>query len=265
MADLSLVLLGREHVGPAEQLEVGVRAVAPDLVEQILEANHEVRCLMAYRSHRHGPAESRTLHLETIRRRAGSAVWRPPLGGPCSIIGHARVVVAGGLETKLYFPALRLERVLQGLTGGILMRKRSSAAYLALVMGLSVALAGCGYIGQVRAMKAFKDGNKAYGASDWRAAAEKYEEASTARPEQRGHLLLPGQLLRQHVPPGPQGRAGQRRAAEQGHRELQAGEREADGRHRSEALAGPRVPGRRLRPRQARRPDPGRTGGEAHD
>ena len=62
------------------------------------------------------------------------------------------------------------------------MRKRSSAAYLALVMGLSVALAGCGYIGQVRAMKAFKDGNKAYGASDWRAAAEKYEEAARLDP-----------------------------------------------------------------------------------
>ena len=62
------------------------------------------------------------------------------------------------------------------------MRKRSSAAYLTLVMGLSVALAGCGYIGQVRAMKAFKDGNKAYAASDWRAAAEKYEEASKLDP-----------------------------------------------------------------------------------
>ena len=40
MADLSLVLQGREHVGPPEQLEVGVRAVAADLVEQVLEANH---------------------------------------------------------------------------------------------------------------------------------------------------------------------------------------------------------------------------------
>ena len=71
------------------------------------------------------------------------------------------------------------------------MRKRSSAAYLALVMGLSVALAGCGYIGQVRAMKAFKDGNKAYGASDWRAAAEKYEEAAAAVPDlpRRLHLI----------------------------------------------------------------------------
>lgn len=88
------------------------------------------------------------------------------------------LVVAGGLETKLYFPASRLERVLQGLTGGILMRKRSSAAYLALVVGLSVTLAGCGYVSQVRAMKAFKDGNKAYAASDWRAAVEKYQEAA---------------------------------------------------------------------------------------
>jgi len=58
------------------------------------------------------------------------------------------------------------------------MRKRSSAAYLALVVWLSVTLAGCGYVSQVRAMKAFKDGNKAYAASDWRAAVEKYQEAA---------------------------------------------------------------------------------------
>ena len=58
------------------------------------------------------------------------------------------------------------------------MDKRSSAAYLALFIGLSVTLAGCGYMNQVRAMKAFKDGNKAYAASDWRAAAANYEEAA---------------------------------------------------------------------------------------
>jgi tetratricopeptide (TPR) repeat protein len=55
---------------------------------------------------------------------------------------------------------------------------RSSAAYLALFLGLSVTLAGCGYFNQIRAMKAFKDGNKAYAASDWRVAINKYEEAS---------------------------------------------------------------------------------------
>jgi len=58
------------------------------------------------------------------------------------------------------------------------MRMRSSAAYLALFVGLSVTLAGCGYFNQIRAMKAFKDGNKAYAASDWRVAINKYEEAS---------------------------------------------------------------------------------------
>jgi tetratricopeptide (TPR) repeat protein len=58
------------------------------------------------------------------------------------------------------------------------MKMRSSAAYLALFIVLSVALAGCGYMNQVRAMKAFKDGNKAYGASDWRNAINKYEEAA---------------------------------------------------------------------------------------
>ncbi len=58
------------------------------------------------------------------------------------------------------------------------MNKRSSAAYLALLIGLSVTLTGCGYFNQVRAMKAFKDGNKAYAASDWRVAVENYEEAA---------------------------------------------------------------------------------------
>jgi len=58
------------------------------------------------------------------------------------------------------------------------MRMRFSAAYVALFVVLSVTLAGCGYLNQVRAMKAFKDGNKAYAASDWRAAANKYEEAA---------------------------------------------------------------------------------------
>jgi len=58
------------------------------------------------------------------------------------------------------------------------MNMRSSAAYLALFIGLGVTLAGCGYMNQVRAMKAFKDGNKAYAASDWRVAVNKYEEAA---------------------------------------------------------------------------------------
>ncbi len=54
--------------------------------------------------------------------------------------------------------------------------KIGSSAALALVLGLGVALAGCGKMNEVRAMKAFKDGNKLYAGSDWRQAAAKYEE-----------------------------------------------------------------------------------------
>lgn len=62
------------------------------------------------------------------------------------------------------------------------MRIRSLAARLTLVGVLGLALVGCGKVGEVRAMKAFKDGNKLYGAQDWRAAAAKYEEAIVADP-----------------------------------------------------------------------------------
>jgi tetratricopeptide (TPR) repeat protein len=62
------------------------------------------------------------------------------------------------------------------------MRIRSSATCLALVAALGLAVAGCGKIGEVRAMKAFKDGNKLYQGSDWRGAAEKYEEALQLNP-----------------------------------------------------------------------------------
>jgi tetratricopeptide (TPR) repeat protein len=62
------------------------------------------------------------------------------------------------------------------------MKIRSSAAP-ALVLGLGVALAGCGKMNEVRAMKAFKDGNKLYQANDYREAAAKYEEAIHLDPE----------------------------------------------------------------------------------
>jgi len=62
------------------------------------------------------------------------------------------------------------------------MRIRSAGAYLALVAGMSMALAGCGQLNQVRAMKAFKDGNKLYASNDFRGATVKYEEAVQADP-----------------------------------------------------------------------------------
>jgi len=57
------------------------------------------------------------------------------------------------------------------------MRIRSSVAHLALIAGLGIALAGCGKINEVRAMKSFKDGNKAYATSNWNGAVALYEEA----------------------------------------------------------------------------------------
>jgi tetratricopeptide (TPR) repeat protein len=47
---------------------------------------------------------------------------------------------------------------------------------------MGVALAGCSQIGQIKAMKAFKDGNKLYASNDFRGAAAKYEEAVEADP-----------------------------------------------------------------------------------
>jgi tetratricopeptide (TPR) repeat protein len=62
------------------------------------------------------------------------------------------------------------------------MRIRSAGAYLALIAGMGVAAAGCAQIGQIRAMKAFKDGNKLYASNDFRGAVTKYEEALAADP-----------------------------------------------------------------------------------
>jgi tetratricopeptide (TPR) repeat protein len=62
------------------------------------------------------------------------------------------------------------------------MKIRSTATILALFVGLGLALSGCSKLNEVRAMKAFKDGNKFYAKSDWRSAAEKYEEAIKADP-----------------------------------------------------------------------------------
>jgi tetratricopeptide (TPR) repeat protein len=55
--------------------------------------------------------------------------------------------------------------------------RAASTASLALVLGLSMAAAGCGKysIGTLKAIKSFKDGNAAYAQKDWKKAAEHYE------------------------------------------------------------------------------------------
>ena len=80
-------------------------------------------------------------------------------------------------------------------------------------------------------MKAFKDGNKLYAASDWRAAAAKYEEALQLDPDKTAtSVLLPRQLLRQHVPADAQGRATNDGYLDKAIDELQDGQREASAR-----------------------------------
>jgi tetratricopeptide (TPR) repeat protein len=62
--------------------------------------------------------------------------------------------------------------------------RAASAASMALVLGLSVAAAGCGKYSwsTLSAVKSFKDGNLLYAQKDWKRAAEKYEEV-VARPD----------------------------------------------------------------------------------
>jgi tetratricopeptide (TPR) repeat protein len=54
---------------------------------------------------------------------------------------------------------------------------------LALIAGLAVAVAGCSKVNEIRAMKSFKDANRAYSASDWATAAKLYEESLSLYPD----------------------------------------------------------------------------------
>ncbi len=63
--------------------------------------------------------------------------------------------------------------------------RTTSAGALALVVGLSLATAGCGKYSwsKLVAQKSYKDANALYGGSDWRGAAAKYEEALKSDPD----------------------------------------------------------------------------------
>jgi len=56
------------------------------------------------------------------------------------------------------------------------------AGSVAIIIGLGVCLTGCSYLNEVRAMKASKDANKLYSGSDYKQAADKYEEALRLNP-----------------------------------------------------------------------------------
>ncbi len=62
--------------------------------------------------------------------------------------------------------------------------RRTSAAAVALVVGVSLTAAGCGKYswGALKAQKAYKEANQLYQASQWKDAAEKYESAIASDP-----------------------------------------------------------------------------------
>jgi tetratricopeptide (TPR) repeat protein len=64
-------------------------------------------------------------------------------------------------------------------------RFRLASGSAALVLGLSLATAGCGKYsyGSLKARKAFKDGNAMYSSQDWKKAADKYEEVVANDPD----------------------------------------------------------------------------------
>ncbi len=82
--------------------------------------------------------------------------------------------------------------------------RAASTAAMALVLGLSMAAAGCGKysVGTLKAIKAFKDGNLAYAQKDWKKAVEKYE---TVVAHEEAFVQVP-QLT---VPPQPSLRSPQ--------------------------------------------------------
>jgi tetratricopeptide (TPR) repeat protein len=67
-----------------------------------------------------------------------------------------------------------------GITWGVWQRVPGSS--MALVAMALVATSGCGKVGQLTAMKNFKEANQAYQQQDYKAAADKYELAVAADP-----------------------------------------------------------------------------------
>jgi tetratricopeptide (TPR) repeat protein len=64
-----------------------------------------------------------------------------------------------------------------------MMRKFSSPAGICALVVLAIGVSGCSQIGVLRAQMAFRDANQLYQRQDYKAAAEKYEEAIAANPE----------------------------------------------------------------------------------
>ena len=97
--------------------------------------------------------------------------------------------------------------------------RTTSAGAIALVLGLSLATAGCGKYSwsKLVAQKSYKDANALYGASDWKGAAAKYEEALKSDPEKVEIFFYLGNSYDNMFKASRARRAGKRREHPEGH------------------------------------------------
>src|SRR3954463_4335327 len=93
--------------------------------------------------------------------------------------------------------------------------RAASTSIMALVLGFSMAAAGCGKysVGTLKAIKAFKDGNVAYAQKDWKKAVEKdepvveHEDAFAQVPQLTTAYFFLGNSYDQLYKPAKQGDA----------------------------------------------------------
>jgi tetratricopeptide (TPR) repeat protein len=83
--------------------------------------------------------------------------------------------------------------------------QRQFAGRLALVLGLSVVLVGCGQFQMLKARKSFKEANGFYQQQDYKKAAAKYEEALAADPKLTVALFYLANSYDQMYKPARQG------------------------------------------------------------
>lgn len=78
-----------------------------------------------------------------------------------------------------------------------------------LLVGLGLATTGCGKysLGSIRSLKAFKDGNEAYGKGDYRNAVGRYQEAVTQNPDLGFAYFFLGNSYDQMYKPARKGEA----------------------------------------------------------
>ena len=100
--------------------------------------------------------------------------------------------------------------------------RSASAAAAALVLGMSLMVAGCGKysMAALKAQKAYKAAVDFYKAQDWKQAVANYEYTVQQNPDKVEAYFYLGNSYDNLYKPSPPGGAGKRRLHAEGHREL---------------------------------------------